>query len=181
MQKPFADRAEIQEQDDTLEITISKRRNWFAVIMQTFSLIFWTLLTVYFVNGTVGDPSNLPVLLFFLLTFGSFTVFMFYLFLYVTFGEEKLVFTGNSISIALILLKFKRKRIYNLLYLSRLRVLQITESSFSTGNWPSLAFDYGSRTVRFGRGMDEAEAAQILERVIAKFPQYRSSSAVGSS
>ena len=43
---------------------------------------------------------------------------------------------------------------------------------YSTGA-PSLAFDYGAKTIRFGRGIDEAEATQLLERIIAKFPQYQ--------
>ena len=36
-----------------------------------------------------------------------------------------------------------------------------------------LAFDYGARTFRFGGGVDEAEAKQILEKIVTRFPQYR--------
>ena len=35
-----------------------------------------------------------------------------------------------------------------------------------------LAFDYGARTIRFGRGLDEAEAKQIIAVIQEKFPAY---------
>ena len=38
----------------------------------------------------------------------------------------------------------------------------------------SLAFDYGSKTVRFGAGIEEAEAKQVLAEIFQKFPQYSS-------
>ena len=38
--------------------------------------------------------------------------------------------------------------------------------------WGTLAFDYGSLTVRFGCGVDEAEAKHILAKIIARFPSY---------
>ncbi len=39
----------------------------------------------------------------------------------------------------------------------------------------TLAFDYGAKTFRFGAGIDEAEAKQIVAEIQNKFPQYRSS------
>jgi hypothetical protein len=36
-----------------------------------------------------------------------------------------------------------------------------------------IAFDYGAQTFRFGAGVDEAEAKHILEKITARFPQYR--------
>jgi hypothetical protein len=35
-----------------------------------------------------------------------------------------------------------------------------------------IAFDYGSRTVRFGAGIDEAEAFDLVKRVTGRFPQF---------
>jgi hypothetical protein len=37
----------------------------------------------------------------------------------------------------------------------------------------SIAFDYGARTFRFGSGVDEAEAKQILAEIQQKYPQYK--------
>lgn len=36
-----------------------------------------------------------------------------------------------------------------------------------------LAFDYGAKTIRFGAGIDEAEAASILEAIYQYHPRYR--------
>jgi hypothetical protein len=38
----------------------------------------------------------------------------------------------------------------------------------------AVAFDYGAATFRFGAGIDEAEAKQIVAEIQQKFPQYRS-------
>ena len=40
-----------------------------------------------------------------------------------------------------------------------------------------LAFDYGAQTFRFGAGVDDAEARRILEKITARFPQYRTRAA----
>jgi hypothetical protein len=45
---------------------------------------------------------------------------------------------------------------------------------WGTPNNGLLAFDYGSRTFRFGGGVDEAESKQILDEILTHFPQYRS-------
>ena len=37
-----------------------------------------------------------------------------------------------------------------------------------------IVFDYGARTVRFGLGVDEAEAKQILAAIQLRFPRYQS-------
>lgn len=37
----------------------------------------------------------------------------------------------------------------------------------------TLAFDYGARTFRFGGGVDEAEAKQIVAEIQQKYPQYK--------
>jgi hypothetical protein len=36
----------------------------------------------------------------------------------------------------------------------------------------TLAFDYGAKTFRFAEGVDEAEAKQILHKILTRFPQY---------
>jgi hypothetical protein len=35
-----------------------------------------------------------------------------------------------------------------------------------------LAFDYGSKTIRFGGGIEEAESKQVLSEITTRFPQY---------
>jgi len=39
-------------------------------------------------------------------------------------------------------------------------------------NASALAFDYGSSTVRFGIGLEDGEASQILEHITSNFPQF---------
>jgi hypothetical protein len=55
----------------------------------------------------------------------------------------------------------------------RMRSMTKGLSEFGGTLHSRIAFDYGSQTVRFGAGAGEAEAKQILEKIVARFPQYR--------
>jgi hypothetical protein len=35
-----------------------------------------------------------------------------------------------------------------------------------------IAFDYGARTFHFASGIDEAEAKQILQKIVTRYPRY---------
>ena len=183
--------AKVREESDALEIIILRRKSWFMILGAVFSILFWGFFAISFFQGTPAVPisrgsdvyrpidsqSSLLIGSF----FGIIALFYVYFILAIVFGVETVRVSRNSVLITARILFFETKREYTYLHTSRLRNLQISEGSYSSGSTPSLAFDYGSRTIRFGRGIDEAEAAQILERVVTKFPQYRSNSAIGSA
>ena len=191
MQKPFVGRAKIREQDTVLEITVSRRKNLFFIFGALFSIAifgFFAALPFYQtptmpVSSTsrVVTPVSFQYVLIISSIFGVITLFYLNGFLIYLINAETVSFSDDLIHLTELKFIFKTEREYTRVHISRLRSLQIPESDQSISAAPSLAFDYGAKTIRFGRGIDEAEATQILERVIAKFPQYRSSSAVGIS
>jgi hypothetical protein len=67
---------------------------------------------------------------------------------------------------------------YDLLNVRNLRVVPFDESLWSRRDpWTPtgpLAFDYGARTVRFGAGIDEAEARMIVDSIRTRFPELGS-------
>lgn len=49
----------------------------------------------------------------------------------------------------------------------------ITPSQFRyMSQQPTIAFDYGAKTFRFGGGLEEAEAKYIVAEIVNRFPQY---------
>jgi len=40
-----------------------------------------------------------------------------------------------------------------------------------------IAFDYGAKTYRFGAGVDEAEAKQIVKQIVDRYPSLASDEA----
>jgi hypothetical protein len=104
--------------------------------------------------------------------------FVLYTWLRLMFGVEVTEFTPHSIAVGEKILTIDRGRSYDAQSISRLRTVNVPapsifdNSALWSGGVPSLGFDYGARTIRFGKGIDEAEAHGILERVVQKFPQY---------
>jgi hypothetical protein len=141
---------------------------------------FWSLTT-----GTVerlNPNSPFSPSLFLVVWLIGWTVgggFALFTWLRMVFGVEILEFKNNVISIKQKILSFEQSRDYDPQHIWRLRTVAIPAASIFNNhhywgqNMQSLAFDYGARTIRFGSGIDEAEAAQILELIQQKFPQYR--------
>ena len=89
-------------------------------------------------------------------------------------GHEIISLTPVSLVIRRDTLGFGRSREYDLPSVKKLR---IAGSPINYG-WTSpsqsmlggtIAFDYGSKTFRFGGGLDEAEASQLIERLKSRY------------
>jgi hypothetical protein len=106
-----------------------------------------------------------------------------YTFLWQLTGKENIEVSYDLIKIQRALFGLGRTREYAATHIKNLRVTpwgadqNIFGRSRASSVWGIsgglLAFDYGAKTFRFGAGVDEAEAKQILEEIVARFPQYR--------
>jgi hypothetical protein len=188
MQKPYGGKATIKETQNTLEIRIPSAKNWMALIFLPIWLCGWGFGLVSVLKATfsgqivVAEPgSNFPPALFVLIWLTLWTaggLFAGYIWWRMAFGAETLKIGATSISMGRSMSWFERERSFDAQHIWRLRTVPIPAFSIFENRanlwWgsPSLAFDYGSRTVRFGAGIDEAEAYQILELVQKKFPEY---------
>ncbi len=189
MQKLFFRSTTIQERSDCIIVMVPPRKNWgfilgfvpwmawgfFIVAMMMFGVVRDLPSMVSARDGFLG---TLAFLLWFCLAVGGIT-YTGSFWLRMVFGVEVTHFSENSILIEQRVLRFKRENLYTRERMIHLRTLPLektllwySSSRYVTGSPPSLAFDYNAETVRFGKGMNEAEAAQILEWVVTKFPQY---------
>ena len=185
MQPLLSGRAKITETSDRLILEIPSRKQWFVVIFLAVWLSFWFLAVASVVptmltNTSFRSGPSLIFLVVWLFGFVGGGVFGLYIWIKLTFGLEISEFSSASISIGEKILFYERGQSFDSHSILRLRGLPVSEPSWFdqrhlwTGGAASLGFDYGSRTIRFGRGIDEAEATQLLERIITKFPEYQS-------
>ncbi len=187
MQQPYAGKAKIEEHTESILIRIPVTKNWIMLIFLPIWLCGWAfglfMASRMFLSGTTEkfNSSSSFSMVFLAVWLIGWTVgggYAIYTWLRMVFGIEILEFKNDMISIKQQLLTFKQNRDYNPEHIWRLRTIPIPAPSIFDNRqyWgqatQSLAFDYGARTIRFGNGIDEAEATQILEMVRQKFPQY---------
>ena len=91
-------------------------------------------------------------------------------------GHEIISLTPTSLAIRRDILGFGRSREYDLPSVKNLRVDRAPINNSFTWSSPSrsmlggaIAFDYGSKTFRFGGGVDEAEASQLIELLKSRY------------
>ena len=88
-------------------------------------------------------------------------------------GREVVVLRPHSLTTKRDVWGLGRPKEYDLLHVKNLRVAPISWNPYDWGGatqfWGvgggPIAFDYGSRTVRFGSGVDEAEAREIVNEL----------------
>ena len=199
---PPSGRHEVSYLSDSLEIIIPSRKQWFQVAYLGFWLVGWSFGEIIvggmLLSGLVGlllgdsamlagdgDAASSGVSLFMLAWFCAWTIggaFAWYGFLWQLAGKEIVRVSPRSILIGRQIFGIKRIREYLAEYIKALRISPPEYSPFSWSKssraWGLsgglLAFDYGANTVRFGSGVDEAEAKQILATIQERFPQYQS-------
>jgi len=200
--QPPKERHEIQDDGSTLKVLIPSRKNYFMLFFLGFWLIGWAVGEVA-VGGiliagiigflfksseitTTGAASASGGGLFMLAWLGAWTVgggFALYAFFWQLAGKEIIEVSYDSIKIQRAIFRFGKIKEYLATHIKDLRVAPQTMDNNMFG-WSRassvwgisggfLTFDYGAQTFRFGGGADEAEAKQILEKIVSRFPQYR--------
>lgn len=96
--------------------------------------------------------------------------------LWTAFGKERIVLRPATLSIKRDVLGVGRERRYDLPLVSNLHIVPARRGARDRSSRPEspdvdrvgLAFDYGAETVHFAGGLDEAEAAYVIERLKAR-------------
>ena len=201
--QPPKERHTLQDDGTSLHITIPSIKNFFTIIFLGFWLVGWAFgetmaggkilasLRTFFIHQPVEINSTLTnelsgmnlFMLVWLILWTAGGLFALYTFFWQLAGEEIIEISFNSIGIQKAILSLGRLKEYSAAHIKDLRVSH-SAMAFDLHGWSSaasfwgmaggfIAFDYGAKTIRFGAGVDEAEAKQILEKVVARFPQYR--------
>ena len=200
--QPPIERHTVQDDGAALRISIPSRKNTFFLIFTGFWLVCWAAGEIFVGGMVIAGIINLlfdtPVIAgvdgislagggcFILIWLLFWTVgggFMLYGFLWQLVGREVVTVSYEGITTQRAVFRFGRKKEYLAAHIKDLRVSpwSLPTSMFGWNRmgymWGMsggmLAFDYGAQTFRFGAGVDEAEAKQILDKITGRFPQYR--------
>jgi len=179
-------RAQVQSVPGGIELRIPARRQLLVVLFLGFWLVGWCLGEVMATTQLIaptpvahGDPPPLEFLALWLCAWTVGGVFALYSLLWLLSGRERVTITGEALTVRREIFGLGLSKAYRLGAVRDLRVVDIAPVlpfSFGRGDLLGrssgpIAFDYGAKTIRFGAGIDAAEAKQLVAKVLAAKPQ----------
>jgi hypothetical protein len=170
IEKPGKTRSKIMDRGSGIDIIIPSKKSIFAIIFLPFWLVVWLFALITVGGGYFEDagPPGFPLI--WLIAWSVGGIFAILMFLWNVAGREIASFDITSFTLTknFGFIKFGKK--YTLGSCENFRV-DPTGMPSSSNRSPfemlgygigRLAFDYGMKTVKFGSGIDEAEAAYII-------------------
>lgn len=184
-----ASRATMSESPDGLLITIPAKKNWLVILFLGFWLMGWLFGEVSVIHELIRGHSpngenlrgSAPIAgnLFLLGWLGMWTLgggFAAFVWLWNFAGVERVLLAPSTLATKRTVLGIGPLKEYELRNVSNLRI-DAGRSNISDRRWPSqmmsggrIAFDYGAKTYRFGVGLGESEAQQIVARLKSRHP-----------
>jgi hypothetical protein len=160
-------------------LTVPKRRAWWPMLFLPLWLVAWafgevTVLRQLLSGFHSGAPSLFMIVWITAWTLGGSWALATVAWLFA--GRERVRIEQGKLTLEHVLGPLGRQRTYELRQVTRLRTLSQTSQDlmaanmtpFGFGRAGALAFDYGSSTVRWGAGLDEAEARVVVERLVER-------------
>lgn len=187
---PADARVTIADTPDGLRIVMPCRRSWLVILFLAFWLCGWAvaevMVAIQFLNGDAPPEGEF----FMLAWFGVWTVggtLAIYAWLWQLLGKEMVTVRGQTFTTRRDIAGFGFDKEYDFRQMRDLRVASVgfspVDFSSSLQLWGVgggvIAFEYGARTCRFGAGLDEEEAKQILTAVKQRCHIQETSSARG--
>ncbi len=182
MIEPTLSRTTICEDGDALKITIPSGRQWFATYFSSFGFLimsvmsFGELFEIILHENTTETWINIL----FLIISSVGTVVLGYTLIWRLAGREILTVGPDLMALRRYPTLFWRTKVFRADKVRGLRATffflvfspwqEIKFSDLWGINIGPIAFDYGAKTYRFGAGIDEAEAKQIVSLIKSRFP-----------
>jgi hypothetical protein len=160
-------------------VVIPARKRWFAILFLSFWLVGWAFGEVTVTRQLmIGTAAPILFLLAWLAFWTVGGAFAFATVAWSLAGREVVSLESGTFAIRREVLGVGRTWEYNAADVRNLRISTAGFDPFSLESslrfWGisggPIAFDYGARTLRFGSGIDEAEAASIVSEVHGRMP-----------
>lgn len=178
--KPPVSRIMITDIPGKLHIVIPCSRSWFIVGFLGFWICGWAvaeyMVSSQFLKGDAPPEGESFMLAWFVVwTVGG--LLAIYAWLWQIIGKEMITLHGQTFTTRRDVGGFGFDKEYDIRQMRNLRAAQVgfnpLDISSSLQLWGIgggvIAFDYGVRTVRFGAGLDEAEAEEVLATITQRF------------
>lgn len=182
IEKPFPGRARIEHDGFSMKITIPSKKNWFIILFLSAWMGGW-----YFgESSAIKDVLNTEnifadgFMLFWLAGWTIGGLFAIIAPLWTLFGCEYITIEKPVFKIEKGLMNYGIiKKSYDLSMIKNLELSPESDTNSIFGSkkninefWGltggKLRFDYGMKTIKFGIGIDEAEARHLIEELISK-------------
>jgi hypothetical protein len=179
---PQARQAVVSYHGDSLQIVIPAKKDGFMILFLTIWLIIWAVAEiaspVALMNYKDEGIGVVVVLVVWLIVWTIGGLYAMFAWLWNTQGKEIISVSGQYLSVKNDVLGFGRWRQYESTQIRNLRVSKGNESwgslDYTMQCWGLagglLAFEYGTRLYRFGMGVDESAAKEILHRIVHRYP-----------
>ncbi|HUL00241.1 MAG TPA: hypothetical protein VLX29_05225 [Nitrospirota bacterium] len=177
--QPHKMRSQISDGPAGLTVTIPTKKNYLLLIILAVWLFGWAVAEVTvpkeFLRGNTSPLQKLFMAAWIIgWTLGG--IIAIFIWLWNVAGKEIIRVTGMGITIKRAVFDYGIERQYDMAYIKNLRLFQ---GVGSLGNQASglrfwgfggglIAFDYGAKTYRFGSSIDEAEARELVEKILNK-------------
>jgi len=186
--KPPTPRHSSYQTDEGLQIILLSKKNYLLIFWYGLWLIMWTFMTgtvtfflAFFILSAIKETNSgmwifamfITFMLLFLLSIGLPAIYTFF---WQLAGKEIISINSAVMSITNQIFGWKKVYEYEIMDIKDLRAsipqkdlfarIKILQHSKQNG---MIAFDYGSKTFRFGLDIDEAEAKQIASEVHGRF------------
>ncbi|MDR4465850.1 MAG: hypothetical protein MRJ66_16455 [Nitrospira sp.] len=178
--QPHSSRVIIADTSQGLRIVIPYTRSWFVIFFLGFWICGWAvaeyMVSSQFLRGDAPPEGEL----FMLAWFGVWTVgglFAIYALLWQVMGKEIVMVHGQVLRTRYDIGGFGFNKDYDLIQMRDLRPAPVLfnplDLSSSLQLWGVgggvIAFDYGAKTIRFGAGLDEGEAKQVVTAIKQRY------------
>lgn len=177
MELPYSGRAIIDENFDGIAITIPTKKNWAIVLFLGFWLFAWCFGEFFAIRELTGGGSGAPDLFLFV-WLGGWTIGGFFAFralCWMVIGKEIITIGQGALTIDKRGALFYRSKTYDLREAKNFRAIEDRASLgvfgsrrgsiYNLDKNGTIRFDYGMQTIKFGDGLDEAEANFILQKL----------------
>ena len=180
MELPYTGRATIDDNFNTVDISIPSRKNWFIIIFLSFWMCIWLVIIIALPFTFFTAASKTPIPFAFMSLWlcgwavGGF--FAFRTWLWNIIGKEIITISQGVMTIDRKGVIFYKAKSYDLNEARNFRaqedpvtsIMPYGMSPYRTwrmGNTGTIKFDYGMKTVKFGEGVDEAEGSYLLQKL----------------
>ena len=178
--QPADSRITITDTSEGLRIVMPGRRSWFVICFLAFWLCGWAVAEVMVAKQLFSGDAPPDGEVFMLAWFGVWTVggaVAIYAWLWQLMGKEILTVRGQTFTVRRDIGGFGFDKEYHLIKMRdpRIRTVGVSPLDFSSSfqlwgvGGGVIAFDHGERTYRFGAGLDEAEAKQVMTAIKQRF------------
>ena len=178
-----------RELDDTLLIHIPAQKQWGNMLSLAFGVLIWFFCAKFFLGDfslAPGISEIDPAILFVLCPWAIFIVFTVFILIWQLLGEEVIRVSSQSLSIQHVLLGVNLpgfSKEYVLKHIKALHVSRLPDPK-DLSRWARVAqryglsggrlsFEYEIQTIRFGLGLEEIEAHQLLDKISQKLHSSR--------